>query len=77
MAAHIGTGTMMEPRYESRHLSHVGLVAGMFDERGIDEAIDRMLPQDSERRIVTVGQAVNALVPHGLGIVNTSRSAFR
>ncbi|MGC1951506.1 MAG: DUF4277 domain-containing protein [Gammaproteobacteria bacterium] len=30
-----------------------------------------MLPQDSERRRVSVGQAVKAMVLNGLGIVST------
>jgi transposase len=70
MAAHIETGTMVDPRYESRHLGHLGLVAGIFDELGLGEAIDRLIPQDHERRIVSVGQAVKAMVLNGLGFVN-------
>jgi transposase len=70
MAAHIETGSMVDPRYESRHLGHLGLVAGMFDELGIGEAIDGLIPQDREKRIVTVGQAVKAMVLNGLGFVN-------
>ena len=27
MAAHIETGTMVDPRYESRHLGHLGVMA--------------------------------------------------
>ncbi len=69
MAAHVETGTMA-PRYESRNLGHLGLVAGIFDELGIGEAIDRLIPQDREKRVVSVGQAVKALVLDGLGFVN-------
>ena len=70
MAAHIETGTMAAPRYESRGLDHLGLVAGMYDELGIGELIDRAIRQDGERRIVSVGQAVKALVLTGLGFIN-------
>lgn len=70
MAAHVETGTMVAPRYESRNLDHLGLVAGIYDELGIGEAIDRLIPQDSEKRIVSVGQAVKAMVLNGLGFVN-------
>ena len=70
MAAYVETGTMAALRYESRKLDHLGLVAGIYDELGIGEAIDRMVPQESEKRIVSVGQAVKALVLNGLGFVH-------
>ena len=47
-------------------LDHLGLVAGMFDELGIAEVI----PQDQEKRHISVGQAVKAMVLNGLGFVN-------
>ena len=70
MAVHIETGTMVSPRYKSRTLAHLGLVAGMYEELGIGEVIDRVVPQDEERRFVSVGQAVKAMVLNGLGFVN-------
>jgi transposase len=70
MAAHIETGTMAAPSYESRSLEHLGLVAGMYDELGIGEVIDRVIPQDQGKRIVSLGQAVKAMVLNGLGFVN-------
>lgn len=66
MAAHVETETMSDARYESRNLGHLVLVAGIFDELGIGEAIDRMMPQDREKRVVSVGQAVKDLVLNGL-----------
>src|ERR687892_989962 len=70
MAVHIETGTMVSPGYKSRTLAHLGLVAGMYEELGIGEVIDRAVPQDEERRFVSVGQAVKAMVLNGLGFVN-------
>ena len=70
MAAHIATGTMVSPSYESRTLDHLGLVSGMYEELGIGEVIDRVVPQEREKRIVSVGQAVKAMVLNGLGFVN-------
>src|ERR671915_1591035 len=70
MAVHIETGTMVAPRYKSCTLAHLGLVAGMYEELGIGEVIDRAVPQDEERRFVSVGQAVKAMVLNGLGFVN-------
>ena len=71
MAAHIVTGTMVHPHhYSSKQLDHLGLVAGMCDELGIVDLIDRLIPQDKEKRTVSIGQAVKAMVLNGLGFTN-------
>ena len=70
MAAHLDTGTMVPPNYRSQTLDHLGLVAGMFDELGIGEVLDQVIPQDRSQRRVSVGQAVKAMVLNGLGFVN-------
>ena len=71
MAAHIETGTMASAQhYSSKLLKHLGLVAGMCDELGIGELVDRLIVQDEEKRLVSVGQAVKAMVLNGLGFVN-------
>jgi DNA-binding transcriptional LysR family regulator len=56
--------------YRSQVLDHLGLVAGMFDELGIGEVMDHATQQNPERRIVTAGHAVKAMVLNGLGFVN-------
>jgi transposase len=56
--------------YRPQVLAHLGLVAGMFEELGITEVIDRATQQDPEMRIVTAGQAVTAMVLNGLGFLN-------
>jgi transposase len=56
--------------YPSQILDHLGLVAAMFDELGIGEVIDRATRHQPETRIVTTGDAVNAMVLNGLGVVN-------
>jgi transposase len=56
--------------YRSEVLDHLGLVAGMYDELGIGEALDRALQQTPEARLVTVGSAVKAMVLNGLGFVH-------
>jgi transposase len=60
--------------YRSQILDHLGLVAGMFDELGIGEVIDRATRHHPETRIVTTGDAVKAMVLNGLGFVNQQRS---
>lgn len=71
MAAHIETGTMAAPlQYKSYTLNHLGLVAGMCDELGIAEQIDRLITQDGDKRLVSVGTGVKAMILNGLGFVN-------
>ena len=54
--------------YRTQVLDHLGLVAGMFEELGITEGIDRAPKQDPDMRIVTAGHAVKAMVLNGLGL---------
>jgi transposase len=58
------------PPYRSQVLDHLGLVAGMFDELGIGDVIDRATQQNPEMRDLTVGEAVKAMVLNGLGCSN-------
>jgi transposase len=59
--------------YRTEILDHLGLVAGMYDELGIGDGLDRMTQQTPETRFVTVGPAVKAMVLNGLGFVNQQR----
>jgi transposase len=59
----------MHRRAWTEVLDHLGLVAGMFDELGIGDVLDRVLQHTPETRIVTVGSAVKAMVLNGLGFV--------
>ena len=56
--------------YSSKLLEHLGLVAGMYDELGIGQRLDRLLVQDEEKRTVSLGQLVKAMVLNGLGFAN-------
>ena len=68
MAAHVETGTMLAPsNYQSQVIKHLGLVAGMVDELGLVERIDQLLPKDEERRTLSHGQVVKAMIINGLG----------
>jgi transposase len=64
----------MPQTYHSQILDHLGLVAGMFEELGITEVIDKATKQDPEMRMVTAGHAVKAMVLNGLGFVNQQLS---
>jgi hypothetical protein len=58
----------MHRPYWSEVLDHLGLVAGMFDELGMGDVLDRAMQHTPEPRIVTVGSAVKAMVLNGLGL---------
>ena len=71
MAIHIETGSMASPNhYRSKEINHLGLVAGMYDELGLGELLDQVLVQDEDNRIVSLGQAVKAMVLNGLGFTH-------
>ena len=56
--------------FRSEILDHLGLVAGMFDELGIGETLDRVIPQDLSQKKVSAGQSIKAMVLNGLGFAN-------
>ena len=60
--------------YRTQVFDHLGPVAGMFEELGITEVIDRATKQDPEMRMVTAGHAVKAMVLNGLGFINQQLS---
>jgi transposase len=50
-------------------LDHLGLVAGIFDARGIGDVIDQATHQHPEMRDLTGGEAVKAMGLNGLGCI--------
>jgi hypothetical protein len=60
----------MPPPYRRQVLDHLGLVAGMFDALGIGAVLDQTTRQNSETRLVTMGNAVKAMVLNGWGCVH-------
>jgi len=55
-------------KVKSKNLDHH--VAGMYDELGIGKVIDEAIEPDMEKRQVSIGQAMKAMVLNGLGFVN-------
>ena len=53
---------------------HLGLVAAMFDALGWGDVVDKATPQYPEKRDLTVGEAVTAMVRKGRGVVNPARA---
>jgi len=64
---------MMSPKRKTQKVKSQNLdhhVAGMYDELGIGKVIDEAIEQDMEKRKVSRGQAMKAMVLNGLGFVN-------
>ena len=62
---------MQEQKIEVKNLDHLGLVAGMVDELGIVEVIDRLIPKDKNKgAILGFGELTKAMILNGLGYVN-------
>ena len=57
-----------EPRRLKR-LDHLGIIAGTIDDLGIVEKIDSFVPPVPQR-IVSVGNAVKAMILNALGFVS-------
>jgi transposase len=51
-------------------IDHLGIIAGICHRLGIGERIDALLPSKDQRRKVSCGQAVTAMILNGLGYVN-------
>ena len=66
----IQASTKNKPAYEIKNLDHLGLVAAQFDDLGLVELINQVMPQDDEKRNVSLGQAIKAMVVNGLGFAN-------
>jgi transposase len=60
----------MAPIYQSQVWDHLGLVAAMYEELGLGAVMDHAMAQDATKRPVSLGQAVKAMVLHGLGFVH-------
>jgi len=66
----LSTSDNVENAYQVKNLDHLGLIAAQFDALGLVELINDMVPQCEEKRIVSLGQAVKAMVINGLGFAN-------
>ena len=52
-------------KHQSKLMQHLGIVAGVCNESGLADLIDRQVAQ--KRRKVSVGQAVQAMILNALG----------
>jgi len=54
-----------------KSLNYMGLIAGTMQDIGLIEKIDKLLPLDSGKGVITTnGQRVSAMIMNGLGFMN-------
>ena len=58
-----------------KNLDHLGIVAGIIDQIGLVEEIDRQIEQHPQQ-IITTGQVVKAMILNGLGLVSAPLYLF-
>lgn len=55
--------------YSTKGLDHLGLISGMNKELRIAKLIDKALPEQSDDKLISYGQLVEAMILNGLGFV--------
>jgi len=53
-----------------KNLDHLGLVAGMIDELGIESEINTLIPTNEKKKQLSFGTLCKAMILNGLGYVN-------
>jgi hypothetical protein len=53
--------------YSTKGLDHLGLISGMNKELSIAKLIDKALPEQSDDKLISYGQLVEAMILNGLG----------
>ena len=60
---------------EVSNIDHLGLIAGIIDEIGIEQKINQLLGEELPEKI-TSGQVVKGMVLNGLGLVSSPLYLF-
>jgi transposase len=68
-------GSSKAPRIEVQDVDHLGIVAGIIDEAGLVEEIDRRVGTHPQER-VSCGRAVKAMILNGLGFLSAPLYLF-
>ncbi len=55
--------------YSTKGLDHLGLISGIYKELGIAKLIGQALPQQSDDKLISYGQFVEAMILNGLGSI--------
>ncbi len=59
-----------------KDLNHCGIIAGIIDEIGLVEEIDKIIASHGNQK-VTTGQAVKAMIINGLGMISSPLYLFQ
>lgn len=51
-----------------KNLDHLGLVAGLYQEVGIAQIIDKLIPSSANDKIINTGKCLEAMILNGLGL---------
>ena len=62
----------MDTKTEIKHIDHLGLVAGVYDESGVVDLINEYV--DKVNRKVSIGHAVKTMILNALGF--TARALY-
>ncbi len=62
--------TPSTPDIQVKDLNHCGIIAGIIDEIGLVEEIDKIIAPHGNQK-VTTGQAVKAMIINGLGMISS------
>ena len=54
---------------EIKNLNHLGIIAGIIDEIGIVEKVNKLIGTDSKEKI-NCGEVVKAIILNGLGFIS-------
>jgi hypothetical protein len=64
--------TRQAPTHRTHDIDHLGIVAGIVDDIGLVEVIDRQVGTPAQADL-SAGQVVTAMLLHGLGVVSAPR----
>ncbi|HHP7230159.1 MAG TPA: IS1634 family transposase [Xenococcaceae cyanobacterium] len=68
--------TLSTPEIKVKDLDHYGIIAGIIDEIGLVEEIDKMIAPHGNQK-VTTGQEVKAMIINGLGMISSPLYLFQ
>ncbi len=54
---------------EIKNINHLGLVAGIIDDIGLEKIINEVVGEDT-RELITSGQVVKGMILNGLGMIS-------
>ena len=66
----------MTSPYSTRHIDHLGLVAGMCKDLNLAQQIDSIVPDEREEKIISYGQLVVAMILNGLGFAGRTMHMY-